>query len=147
MGSFFFHIQAGFFLASYEWWENANFSAKSQNHEFFFFSCRFSHFPPGSALFGVHVTFDRTERRHGNVDWRRSHIPHSEIFRRDEDWHGKLATPAGALISYLGFGRCGEFSMLVLISAENFDMRDMKSPPINATMSSFGSVECYVHAK
>ena len=41
----------------------------------------------------------------------------------------------------------GEFSMLVLISAENFDVRDMKSPPINATMSSFGSVECYVHAE
>ena len=84
-GEFFFHIQADFFLASYEWWENANFSAKSQNHEFFFFSCRFSHFPPGSALFGVHVTFDRTERRHGRVDWRRFHIAHIEIFRRNQD--------------------------------------------------------------
>ena len=84
-GVFFSTYRPIFFLASYEWWENANFSAKSQNHEFFFFSCRFSHFPPGSALFGVHVTFDRTERRHGRVDWRRFHIAHIEIFRRNQD--------------------------------------------------------------
>ena len=56
------------------------------------FHAVFSRFPPINALHGVHVAFARTERGHGHVDWRRSHIPHSEIFRRDEDKHGKLAT-------------------------------------------------------
>ena len=36
--------------------------------------------------------------------------------------------------------------MSVLISAEKFRVHDMKSPPINLTISSFGSVECHVYA-
>ena len=45
----------------------------------------FSRFPPGNAQYGVHVAFDRTERGDSQVDWRRFHIVHSELFRRDED--------------------------------------------------------------
>ena len=147
VASFFFHIQAGSFLDFMDDEKKSIFPPNLESLNYSTIRAVFSRFPPGNAQYGVHVAFDRTERGDSQADCRRFHIVHSELFRRDEDWHGKLATPAGALISYLGFGRCGEFSMLVLISAENFDVRDMKSPPINATMSSFGSVECYVHAE
>ena len=85
VGSFFFHIQAGFFQKFQEWCENVNFPPNLKTTSFSFFSWRFSRFPPLNALFGVHVTFDRTERRHGRVDWRRFHIAHIVIFRRNHD--------------------------------------------------------------
>ena len=94
VASFFFHIQAGSFLDFMDDEKKSIFPPNLESLNYSTIRAVFSRFPPGNAQYGVHVAFDRTERGHGHVDWRRFHMVQSEFFRRDEDWHGKLATSA-----------------------------------------------------